>query len=169
MNHKHIYNELERNKQVFTSLLEGLSNEVYTWKQSDEKWSLLEIICHLCDEEREDFRFRLNHVLTNPDEPMPSINPPVWVKERNYAGQDYETKIAEFAAERDKSSAWLNTLGQANWSNAYKHPKLGPLSAEMFLANWLAHDYLHIRQITKLKYDYLAAASGQDLRYAGGW
>jgi hypothetical protein len=26
---------------------------------------------------------------------------------------------------------------------------LGELSAEMFLTNWLAHDYLHFKQITK--------------------
>lgn len=169
MSHSAIVRELDRNKSVFRALLTGLDEPEYTWKQTPEKWSLLEIICHLCDEEREDFRFRLNHVLMNPEEPMPSINPPLWVTERNYAAQDYEKKIQEFVQEREKSIEWLKTLESANWSNAYQHPKLGPLPAEMFLANWLAHDYLHIRQITKLKYDNLAATSGQDLSYAGGW
>ena len=33
------------------------------WKQSENKWSMLEIICHLYDEEREDFRSRLAKIL----------------------------------------------------------------------------------------------------------
>jgi hypothetical protein len=33
----------------------------------------------------------------------------------------------------------------------------------------MAHDLLHIRQITKLKYDYLKYLSGQGLSYAGDW
>ncbi len=43
------------------------------------------------------------------------------------------------------------------------------MTAKMFLSNWLAHDYLHIRQITKLKYDYLKQLTNEDLNYAGNW
>jgi hypothetical protein len=43
------------------------------------------------------------------------------------------------------------------------------MSAGMLLANWLAHDYLHFRQITKLKYDYIKYRTGEDLAYAGTW
>jgi hypothetical protein len=39
----------------------------------------------------------------------------------------------------------------------------------MFLHNWLAHDYLHIRQIIRIKYDYLKKTSGEILLYAGEW
>jgi hypothetical protein len=39
----------------------------------------------------------------------------------------------------------------------------------MIFANWLAHDYLHIRQILRLKYEYLKSISEEDLSYAGEW
>ncbi|MEM6429633.1 MAG: hypothetical protein AAF708_10365 [Deinococcota bacterium] len=42
------------------------------------------------------------------------------------------------------------------------------MSAQFFLENWLAHDYLHMRQVVKLKYDYLTA-DGVNLIYAGTW
>jgi hypothetical protein len=35
------------------------------------------------------------------------------------------------------------------------------MSAEMFLANWLAHDYLHIRQLIRLRYHYLEHAAAE--------
>ena len=30
------------------------------------------------------------------------------------------------------------------------HPKAGPLSARLLLANWLAHDQLHVRQMLRV-------------------
>jgi hypothetical protein len=43
------------------------------------------------------------------------------------------------------------------------------MSARLFLHNWLAHDYLHIRQINRLKFAYLKAHSDISLDYAGAW
>ena len=43
------------------------------------------------------------------------------------------------------------------------------MSAENILANWLAHDLLHIRQITTLHWEYLSNMSESNLSYAGDW
>lgn len=165
----HIIENLQRNKAVFKELLHGISRQDYLWKQQPEKWCLLEIICHLYDEEREDFRTRVKSTLENPATVWPTIDPPGWVTSRKYIEQDYEKKITEFMAERDKSIEWLKSLKNPNWKNAYMHPKVGPVTAQLILNNWLAHDYLHIRQITKLKYDHLAKLSTEKLDYAGEW
>ena len=169
MDYNKIVKELKRNADAFKTLLDKLSEEQYLWKQNPDKWCLLEIICHLCDEEREDFRKRTKLVLESPELPLPKIDPVGWVKERKYTEQDYTKKLNEFPAEREKSIEWLTSLQNPNWENAYEHPKFGKMSAKLFLSNWLAHDYLHIRQITKLKYDYLKFISGEDLSYAGNW
>lgn len=42
-------------------------------------------------------------------------------------------------------------------------------ASKFFLTNWLTHDYLHMRQIIKLKYDYLEQQSGEMIDYAGTW
>ena len=84
-------------------------------------------------------------------------------------GQDYAAKQAEFLDERAKSVAWLESLVDPQWDNTYQHPRLGPLSAELFLANWLAHDYIHIRQLNRLAFEYLQHQTGIDLSYAGNF
>jgi hypothetical protein len=165
----HIINELDNNRHVFHALLKDIDKNMYLWKQAPDKWCLLEIICHLYDEEREDFRARVKHSLETPDLDMPSIDPQGWVISRNYIGQDYNNKLQQFVKERDESINWLHSLPEPNWESAYSHPKFGKMTAKMFLSNWLAHDYLHIRQITKLKFDYLKYLSGEDLGYAGNW
>ena len=169
MNHKEIITRLSANTVVFKALLNGLSKDEYLFKPAEDKWCILEVVCHLHDEEREDFRARLKHVLDSPDKPLPSIDPVAWVKERNYIEQNYEQLLEKFLNERDDSIMWLQLLKSPKWTNAYRHPKFGPLSAEMFLANWVAHDYFHFRQITNLKYFYLMEISEQNLNYAGTW
>lgn len=169
MNQSYIIKKLETNIETIKSLFNNLSKEEYLWKPQPEKWCLLEIACHLYDEDREDFRARLKHTLENPDDKMPSIDPAGWVISRKYAQQDFERTVANFLEERNNSVNWLNSLHQPKWENSYKHPKFGTFTAEMFLDNWLAHDYLHIRQITATKYAYLKSHSTQRMDYAGEW
>ena len=127
------------------------------------------VICHLCDEDKEDFRARTKHTLETPELPLPPIDPTGWVTERKYMQQAFEEKIEEFLTEREYSIQWLESLTDPEWGNAYQHPKFGKMTAKMFLCNWLAHDCLHIRQITRLKYDYLKFISDEPLDYAGEW
>jgi hypothetical protein len=61
-----IFEELQRNKIVFQELLNNIPGESILWSQNPEKWSLLEVVCHLFDEEREDFRTRVKCVLEDP-------------------------------------------------------------------------------------------------------
>jgi hypothetical protein len=169
MNYKPITQELSKNINVFKGLLSGLTEEEYVWKPNPNKWCMLEIICHLYDEEREDFRTRTKLVLETPEEALPPIDPTGWVQERRYMEQNFDDKLNAFLKEREQSIDWLQSLQSPNWDNAYNHPKFGPMTAKMFLSNWLAHDYLHIRQITRLKYDHLGTITGENLNYAGSW
>ena len=81
----------------------------------------------------------------------------------------YNNMLNKFLLKREQSIAWLNSLEDPKWENYFEHPKKGKLTAKFFLTNWLAHDYLHIRQIIKLKFDYLEHRSGEKLDYAGPW
>ncbi len=169
METQYILKELTRNKEGFKSIFENAPEHLSLWKPAAGKWCLLEILCHLYDEEREDFRARIQHTFENPSEPMKPIDPVGWVLKRKYIEQDYEITLKKFLTERHKSLEWLGGLHDAKWDNVYQHSQLGEISASTFLSAWLAHDYLHIRQITRTKYLYFKTLSGHDLSYAGKW
>jgi len=169
MEHKIIIQSLENNIAVFNSILSGASEKLQVWRAAPEKWNLLEIVCHLYDEECDDFRTRLKSVLENPESEFPAIDPIAWVRERKYAKNDFTDKLDAFLDEREESIKWLRSLKNPQWENAYQHPKLGAMSGNLFLANWLEHDYLHMRQILNIKHEYLKSISGQKLNYAGNW
>ncbi len=168
MDYDKIIAALAKNGDLFKNMLEGLSRDEYLWKPAPEKWCLLEVVCHLFDEEREDFWARTKHVLETPDLPMKPIYPATWVASRKYSEQDYASVLEKFLAERAASVQWLRSLKAPAWGNSYQHPELGTLTARLFLVNWLDHDYLHIRQILSLKHGYLGVYSGEGLFYAAG-
>ena len=169
--HDRIISHLTANWQVFEATLTDVTFEESTWRLDPEHWSLIEIVCHLVDEETEDFRARVLHTLETPDQPMPQIHPQKWVAERQYQKQNFQAKLREFLEERAKSIEWLRSLEAPDWTSTYRHPEVGPLTAMHFLGNWLAHDYLHIRQINRIKYLFLKAHADESVNfdYAGNW
>ena len=168
MIYNHIIEMLEGNASTFKSMLENTSTDQARWKPSAEKWSLLEVTNHLYDEEREDFRQRLKNVLEDPRKPWSPIDPANWVVERAYNQREINKSLDNFLAERRRSVEWLKNLRSPGWQATHHHPKMGKMSAEKLLANWLAHDYLHIRQICFLQWSYLSNQTPSiNLEYAG--
>jgi DinB superfamily len=169
MDTNYIINELQRNKFVFKELLQNLDSKIIVWKPNPQKWCLLEIVCHLQDEECEDFRERLKNTLENPKQTFVQLDPVEWVSSRNYIDRDFKVELTEFLDERENSINFLEGLKEPKWDNYYDHPKFGNMTAKLFFTNWLAHDYLHIKQILKIKFDYLSATTDEKLNYAGTW
>ena len=165
----YIEQQLEKNLAVFNQLLNATNVHEQTWRPSPDKWCLLEIVCHLVDEEVHDFRARVKTALDKAKYPFYPIDPVGWVSERKYIEQDYASKVQEWIGERIASLKWLRSLSNPDWSRTFSHIDFGPMSAGHFLANWLAHDLIHIRQINRTKRAYLNHISDEDLSYAGKW
>jgi hypothetical protein len=150
------------------ALVGGVSPEQGRWRPAPDKWSILEVVNHLYDEERLDFRTRLNHIVTGATPPWPALDPQGRVVEQRYNERDLDESLSNFLRERGESIAWLKGLSFTDWEAAYVHPSLGPLTAGVMLASWVAHDLLHIRQLAKLHYHYLSVAfEGRNVDYAG--
>jgi hypothetical protein len=169
MNVNYFIDRLSKNRGVFEGLVRGVNLEQASWKPQPDNWSILEVVNHLFDEEREDFRRRLELVLADPTQPWPSINPRGWVTTRGYNERDLDTSLNNFFAEREKSLAWLNQLSEPNWQNSNDGPN-GVLTAGDLIASWLAHDFLHIRQLSRLHWQYVGAiADPYQTTYGGPW
>lgn len=160
--------ELVRNCKAITGLLADLPPEMTTWRPADGKWSLLEITCHLADEEQEDFRPRIGATLKG--EEWAPIDPEGWVISRNYAARDFNEALRNFIAERVNSVKWLGKHEAADWSIAKVHTVFGKITAGDLLSAWVAHDMIHIRQIIRTKLQYFERHNaGFSTKYAGEW
>jgi hypothetical protein len=162
-------NQMANHAGTIHSLTLGISDEQARWKPDAQTWSILEVINHLYDEEREDFRVRLDTLLHHPGQPWPPINPAGWVSERTYNQRDLAQSVQDFLKERRKSLAWLRGLDAPDWQRSVTVP-FGKFSAGDIFAAWAAHDLLHLRQLVELHWSYtLQAAQPYQVDYAGEW
>jgi hypothetical protein len=169
MHPEHIFQELELDVAMIRSLCSGLTPDEARLKPAPDSWSILEVICHLYDEEREDFRVHLDLVLHNPQDEWPRIDPEGWVTARRYNARHLPEMLDKFAQERLESLSWLRGLAAPNWEAAYAAP-WGQLKAGDILTSWAAHDNLAMRQLVELRHFRIAnLAAPYDVRYAGEW
>jgi hypothetical protein len=160
---------MRTNAQRIRSLAHDVSAAQARWKPDAESWSILEVVSHLYDEEREDFRVRLDIILHRPDEPWPKIDPQGWVTARRYNEGDLANTLEGFLGEREASLAWLHALAEPEWEKTYP-AAFGPIRAGDMFAAWVAHDVLHLRQLVELHWAYLnGQMTGYSTRYAGEW
>jgi hypothetical protein len=164
-----LHQEFVHNAEVIRTLVVGLTPAEARFQPLPESWSVLEVICHLYDEEREDFRPRLDTILHRPAEKWAPIDPEGWVTTRRYNERDLSEALNGFLVERDKSLAWLRKLTVPNWEAEYMAP-FGVIRAGDMVASWVAHDMLHIRQLVELRYGrILSLTEPYAVRYAGEW
>jgi hypothetical protein len=162
--------DLEAAAIVVPALLAGLDPEDLRLRPGADDWSLLEILHHLADEEREDFPLRLRLTLEDPGRAWPPIDPPAWVMARSYNRQDPDDVLDRFLVARRENLGWLRGLQEPAWENIHEHPSLGPMSALRLLHAWRAHDLLHLRQMLHRRWWLLERSAGAgELAYAGKW
>ncbi|MEP7291283.1 MAG: DinB family protein [Chloroflexota bacterium] len=170
MNFEKLYAELEINAGTIRALVNGITQEEAQVKPTPEAWSILEVICHLYDEEIKDFRPRLDVILHRPTEEFAPNDSQESLTERNYNEQDLAVMLGKFLEEREKSLEWLRELGAgANWDVSYTTPWRTMTSGDMF-ASWVSHDTYHMRQLVELRHariDQLSAPYKTE--YAGDW
>jgi hypothetical protein len=160
--------ELANGAQVIRQLVSGFTPDEARFKPDPQSWSALEVICHLYDEEREDFRQRLDIILHRPGDPWPPIDPAGWVTQRGYNERDLEEMLESFLEERQRSLNWLRGLSP-NWESVYQAP-FGTVKAGDMFAAWVAHDGLHTRQLAELRRVRVEnLTQPYDLQYAGDW
>ena len=164
-----LYQELVNSTEMIRALIKDIGQEQAQVKPDAESWSILEVVCHLYDEEREDFRFHLDLILNRQNEEWPSFDPQGWVTTRKYNEQNFDEMKRKFFEERQRSLEWLKGLASADWEASYQS-NWGSMKAGEMFASWVAHDNLHIRQLVELRRLHIETITQPyDIQYAGDW
>lgn len=169
-----VVNRLRRFPVALRAAVACITPDEARWKPAPQHWSVLEIVCHLADEEREDFAPRLRATLGST--PWAPLDFDDIANRRGYSTRALETELQDFETSRAANVTWLDSLAaespSVDWTTAHRHPKIGPITAADLLCSWPAHDALHLRQIAKRLHNLAARdaeAEGHNVRYAGEW
>ena len=138
--------DLARLPLVLDALLSGLDAATWRERPAATEWSPLEIVCHLRDEETEDFGARIR-VIAEGGHAFVTIDPARWVEERRYRDADPIAALAALHERRAASLVFLAGLAPERLRHAVSHARLGALSGLDLLAAWVTHDRLHLAQL----------------------
>ena len=169
MNLDYCLAQLTSNAAAIEQLVAGLDSESAHWKPSDNDWSVVEVMCHLADEEREDFRSRFQFIMSGASGDPPP-NDSGNVTERRYNERDLASSLADYLNERQRSLEWLRGLTNIPFDTKTTWSWGRTISVGDMLVSWVAHDVLHLRQLTELKWGYqMQQFAPYDPAYAGDW
>lgn len=170
MNLEYCLKQLSTNAETIDKMVAGVDDAQARWKPASDSWSVLEVVNHLADEEREDFRVRLDFIIKGAAGNPPPNDPVRNVIDRRYNDRELQASLADYLNERKRSLVWLGSLTAIPLENRYTSPQGWSISAGDMLVSWAAHDLLHLRQLTELKWSYqLTQFAPYDPEYAGGW
>lgn len=157
------------NVEAIRALLHNISTEQAQWKPDPETWSMKEVMEHVYNEERFDFRLHLKEMFNDPPQPWGAFRQD-WIKV-----ESFRQALDGFVSERDASIAWLRELESPDWE-IQTRVSFGPqsetfnLKAGDVLVSWVEHDFLHLRQMNELLHAWnVHRASPYSVQYAGGW
>jgi|SRR5215216_375782 len=169
MEFRTLYQELTNSTEMIRALLVDITQEQAQIKPDTESWSILEVICHLYDEEREDFREHLDFILHRQNEEWHRIDPQSWVRERKYNVQNFGEMQEKFFTVRQQSLEWLAEMANSDWDTTYTS-QYGSMSAGEMFGAWVAHDNLHMRQLVELRRSHIERITNPyAIDYAGDW
>lgn len=138
--------ELARLPAILEAMLTDLDDALWRAKPAPKEWSPVEIICHMRDEETEDFSMRVHAILDGTRE-YAQIDPERWAVERRYHEAEPQAALAALLERRAASLAFLRHVQAERLTRTIEHPRRGRLSGLDFVAAWVTHDRLHLAQL----------------------
>ena len=138
--------ELARLPAVLGATLADLDDALWRARPAPKEWSPVEIVCHLRDEEVEDFGARVRAILDGAER-FARIDPERWAVERRYHEAEPRVVLTALLERRAASLAFLAGVEPPRLARAIEHPRLSRMSGLDLLAAWVTHDRLHLAQL----------------------
>jgi DinB superfamily len=138
--------ELARFSKVLELLVSELDEATWRARPAPREWAPVEIVCHLRDEEAEDFGARLRVILEGGARFVP-IDPERRAADRQYQEANPAEALAAFRTRRRASLDLLGSVVPDRLLGTAERPNGGRLSGLDLLASWVAHDRLHLQQL----------------------
>jgi hypothetical protein len=135
---------------VLRALLTGVSDDEARWKPLPERWSISEVLGHLCHVEANSLRYRAQVILRNDNSEFPDYDPSVFEAAGAFERANIAAALDEFEHARGVSMELLRTVTPAALSRTGRHAALGEVTMSNLLNHWALHDLSHLRQIVEL-------------------
>ncbi len=161
-------NETERNAYLeilrgteakLKTSLKGVPRALLTWTPAPGKWSILEIVGHLRDMEKDAYLARYQRILSEETPSLPDVDGDKLSLENDYRSQKLSGLLREWSRLRRESLRLLKKVKPPDWERAGIHQTAGRLTMTDFVRRHaIGNDLAHLGQIEAIQRRYAVLA-----------
>jgi FMN phosphatase YigB (HAD superfamily) len=149
-----VLSTLKSTPAALDSMCRDLPVEIGGQRPEDDRWSITEIFCHLCDVDREVNLPRIQMILKEKNPFISGVDTDPWAEERNYVSENSSQALQKFIQTRIDLIDLLETMRQEDWHRDFRHAIFGPTKLLELVSIIASHDRLHIRQVREVLEDF---------------
>ncbi len=130
-------------------LIAGIPEEKLLRRSAPKKWSVVEIIAHLAEDELSS-SWRYRQMIEHDGAELLGFDQDEWARLGDYHSWTAHDALEMFRLLREANLRMLNMLSPDEWERAGKHAERGRLTVRELASHMAAHDINHIQQIERL-------------------
>lgn len=147
---KDVFQIYSQTPGILQRLTHGLTTSELHRSLAKGKWSIAQIIAHLCDSELVmGFRYRM--AIAQPRSPLQAFDENKWAKSLRYESADCKRKLEVFTKMRRDHIALLHSLTSKEWNRYGIHAERGKETVERMVQMMAGHDINHLRQLENIR------------------
>ena len=132
--------------------LKGVPKKLLLWTPGPGKWSMLEIVAHMRDMERDAYIARYRRILAEDNPALPDLDGDLIALRDDYRGLKLPELLRDWTKLRKECLKLLKSVKGAQWERIGTHEGVGPLSMEDYLRRQaVGNDEAHLGQIGTIK------------------
>lgn len=132
--------------------LKGVPKKLLLWTPGPGKWSILEIVAHMRDMERDAYLTRYRRILAEDNPSLPDLDGDVIAIRDAYRGMRLAELLRDWLKARKECLKLLKSVKGSRWERMGTHETAGPLSMDALLRRHaMGNDEAHLGQIEGIK------------------
>ena len=132
--------------------VKGVPKKLLLQTPGPGKWSIVEIVAHMRDMERDAYLARYHRILTEDNPILPDIDGDVLAIRSDYRGMNLSELMRDWLKLRKECLRLLKSVKGARWERSGTHETAGPLSMDTLLRRHaMGNDEAHLAQIGDIK------------------
>ncbi len=132
--------------------LKGVPKKLLLWTPGPGKWSILEIVAHMRDMEREAYLARYRRILAEENPTLPDIDGDICAIRDDYRSLRLPDLLRDWLKLRKECLKLLKSVRGARWERMGTHETAGPLTMDALLRRQaVGNDEAHLAQIDGIK------------------
>jgi hypothetical protein len=156
---------LDTSGRAYVTILRSVPPDAASWRPAPGEWCANECLGHVIEAEKRGFAGRIRLILGADNPRLETWDQPAVAQARRDCEKPPEELIQEFEPLRRDSLVMLRSVREDQLAREGAHPRVGALTVNDLIHEWVHHDGNHLRQLVANIQAYVWPKMGNSRRF----